>query len=125
VGAFANNFNVGMDNVHLERLPTGVLVGDRTHITVRNSVITHGNTGIDMVSGAVGSPTANIENTLLVVNTTGLSAGAGTTTRLSQVSIIECGTGINGAGGVVRSSGNNRILDNTSDGLTPTIVLPK
>lgn len=125
VGSFANNFNVSMDRVHLERLPTGILVGQSGHITVRDSVITHGNTGIDMVNGATGSPSANIENTMLSVNTTGLSAGTGSTTRLSQVTIIECTTGINGAGGIVRSSGNNRILDNVSDGLTPAIINPK
>lgn len=118
-------FAVGMDHVRIERVATGVQVGAQTHVTIRDSVITHNTTGVEMLNGAAGSPTSAIENTMLTNNSTGLTAGTGTTTRLSQVSIIECSTGINGAGGIVQSSGNNRILGNVSDGLTPTIVNPK
>jgi hypothetical protein len=118
-------FGVVMDHVRTQRIPTGAQFGSNVFPTIRNSLFTSGGTGIEMVNAAAGSPVANIENTDLSENVTGLRPGTGTTTQLSQVSITVCSTGIANAGGVVRSSGNNRILGNSNDGLTPTIVNPK
>jgi hypothetical protein len=117
-------FSVAIDNVHTQRVPTGVRIGSNTFPTIRNSMFTNGTTGVEMVSGAAGSPTAHIVNTDLSENTTGLSAGTGTTTSLSQVSITVCTTGIAGAG-TVRSSGNNPINSNSNDGVVPSIINPK
>jgi hypothetical protein len=117
-------FSVAMDRVRTQRVPTGVRIGSNTFPTIRNSMFTNGTTGIEMVAGAAGAPTAHIANSDLSENTTGLSAGSGTTTSLSQVSITVCSTGIGGAG-TVRSSGNNPINSNSSDGVVPTIVNPK
>ena len=115
------NFAVTMDHVRLDRVPTSIQVGNNSLATIRNSVATLGTTGIDMLSGSIGT----IENTMLVSHTTGLSAGGGSTTRIAQVTIVLCSTGIANGGGTVQSSGNNRILGNSSDGLTPTIINPK
>ncbi len=109
-----------LDHTRIERVATGLQSGSNSFPKIRNSVIAHTTTGINMVSGK-----STIENTFLPNNTTALSAGAGTTTFLSQTTITECSTGISAGGGIVNSSGNNRILGNTSDGLTPTIVNPK
>ncbi|HZE73248.1 MAG TPA: hypothetical protein VE135_27385 [Pyrinomonadaceae bacterium] len=109
-----------MDHVRIERVPTGVQAGNLSVVAIRNSLITLGTTGVAMLGGSNGI----IENTMLTSHTTGISTAASSTTRISQVSIILCSTGI-GAGGTVQSSGNNRILGNTSDGLTPTVVNPK
>jgi len=122
----ANPISVEMDHTRLVRVPTGVQIGTRGHATIRNSVASYGGTGVELVDGAAGTPTANIENTMLNDNTNGISAGGGTGTRLSQSTIIGCITGIASPGGAtVQSSGNNRIYQNTSDGVTPTIVNPK
>jgi len=110
-----------MDHVRIERLPTGVQAGSNSIVTIRDSLITLGTTGVDMLSGSIGT----IENTMLMSHTTALNAGSGSTTRISQTSIILNSTGIGNGGGTVQSSGNNRILGNTSDGLTPGIVNPK
>jgi hypothetical protein len=114
-----------MDHVRTERIPTGVQVGNNAVATIRNSLFTLGGTGVEMLNGAAGGAQGIIENTMLTNNTTGLAAGSGSTTRLSQVSIILNSTDISAGGGTVRSSGNNRILDNTSVGVVPTIVNPK
>ena len=110
-----------MDHVRVERVPTGIQAGANAIITVRDSLVTLGTTGIDMLNSSIGT----VENTMLTSHTTGINAASGSTTRISQVSIILCSTGISTGGGVVQSSGNNRILGNTSDGLTPAIVNPK
>jgi hypothetical protein len=126
VNASAPNayFSVAMDRVRTQRVPIGVRVGSNTFPTIRNSMFTNGTTGIEMALGAAGSPTATIENTDLSENATGLTVNTGSTALLSQVTITVCSTGIGGAGSV-RSSGNNRILGNTSDGVVPVITTPK
>jgi hypothetical protein len=126
VNASAPNayFSVAMDHVRTQRVPIGVRIGSNTFPTIRNSMFTNGTTGIEMALGAAGSPVATIENTDLSENTTGLTVNTGSTALLSQVTITVCTTGIGGAG-TVRSSGNNRILGNTSDGVLPAITTPK
>jgi len=119
----ANFIKLFMDDVHISHVSTGLQVGAITNATVRNSVLAHETTGIEMVAGASGS-TLILENSMLSNNNTGLAAGSATASRLSQVSIVECSTGISGTG-TVQSSGNNRILGNGTDGVTPSIVNPK
>jgi hypothetical protein len=121
-GAFLAHFS----NCRVQRVPTGIQAGNNSFIFVRNSEITESVLiGIELVNNAAGSPKSTIENTFLSSNVTGLSAGNGTTAFLSQPTITQNASGIAAGGGVVQSSGNNRILGNTSDGLTPTIVNPK
>jgi hypothetical protein len=117
-------FSVAVDRVHTARVPIGMKIGSNTFPTVRHSMFTNGTTGIEMVSGAAGSPVATIEDTDLSENTTGLIVGTGTTALLSQSTITVCTTGISGAGSA-RSSGNNRILGNSNDGNVPAITNPK
>jgi hypothetical protein len=111
-----------MDRVRVRKVPIGVQVGNQSIATIRDGYFALGTTGIEVVA-AVTNATATIENTMLESNTTGILAGSGTT-RLSQVSIHLCSTAI-GGGGTVRSSGNNRIYDNTAQGITPTIINPQ
>jgi len=126
VNASAPNafFSVAMERVRTTRLPTGVQFGSNVFPTIRNSMFTNGGTGIAGVSGAAGSPVANIVNTDVSENTTGINVGTGTTVLLSQVSITVCSTGISG-GGTTRSTGNNQILGNSNDGNVPAITNPK
>ena len=116
-------FLAGMDHVRVERVPTAVQVSSNVAATIRDSVLTHNGIGVEMVNGTTAL--ATIENTMLTDNTTGISAGGSTRTRISQVSIIACTTAISNGGGAVLSSGNNRLLDNSIPGLTPTIVNPQ
>jgi hypothetical protein len=125
LSAPSSGFIVHMDHVRIPRATTGVQFGSFTFGFIRNSVFVEGTTGIEMVTGASGSIKATIENTMLSDNGTGISLGSGSTIFLSQSTITSCATGISNGGGVAQSSGNNRILGNSSDGVTPTIVNPK
>lgn len=110
-----------MDRVRVERVPTGLQVGANTFPTIRNSVLYGATKGIEILAS---TSHLTIENTILSENTTGLSVGAGASAFLSQSTITECSTGISNSG-TVSSSGNNRILGNSSDGSTPGIINPK
>jgi len=123
IHAIGGNLTAYLDHVRAQRLPTGVHVNSGGFAVIRDSEIVESLVGIEMVNGA--NARATIENTVLSNNSTGISAGSTTTTFLSQSTITGCTSGISNAGGTVQSSGNNRILGNVSDGLTPTIVNPK
>jgi hypothetical protein len=110
-----------MDRVRVDRAPTGIQVGNLCFPTIRNSITFGGGKGVEVLTG---NGRATIENTILSENVTGLSVGTGATALISQCTITECTTGISSTG-TVQSSGNNRILGNSSDGVTPTIVNPK
>jgi hypothetical protein len=101
---------------------SGINFGANAFGSVRDSVISL-NTNIAInITG--GNSAVNIENCLLNHNGTAVSVASGATVRLSQNSIHANSTGIAGTG-TVRSSGNNRIYDNISDGVTPAIITPK
>src|SRR5882762_4793975 len=110
-----------MDHLRVDRLPTAVQIGTNSFPTIRNSVLFGGTKGVEILAS---TSRVTIENTVLSENGTGLSVGAGATALLSQSTITECSTGISNSG-TVSSSGNNRILGNSSDGATPGIINPK
>ncbi|HKS26911.1 MAG TPA: glycosyl hydrolase family 28-related protein [Pyrinomonadaceae bacterium] len=123
--ASAAYLGVYMQNVRVKRATTGVSVGNNSFPFIKDSMFSGLNTGVLMVNNATGSPVALLDGVDLSENTTGLSAGNLTKTLLTRSNITVCTTGISGLGGVVQSSGNNTILGNSSDGLTPTIIQPK
>jgi hypothetical protein len=120
ISAATGTAAVAMDHVRIQRAPVGIQANNNTAVTIRNSMVTLGGIGVEMT----GNANSIIENTMLTNNTTGLSAGGTSISRISQVSIILNVNGIAGASGV-RSSGNNRILNNTNPGTVPTIINPQ
>ncbi len=105
-----------MDNVRMGGMTDGLIMGTGSGGSLRNSVVT-GMTGVavKMVGGAI-----SLESDLLNHNGTGLQPGAGTTTDLSNTSIIGNSLGIATTGGLVQSHGNNQINLNTSAGAAPS-----
>jgi len=105
-----------MDNVRMGGMTDGLIMGTGSGGSLRNSVVT-GMTGVavKMVGGAI-----SLESDLLNHNGTGLQPGAGTTTDLSNTSIIGNSLGIATTGGLVQSHGNNQINLNTSPGAAPS-----
>jgi hypothetical protein len=109
-----------MDRVRVEKVAIGVQVGATCVATIRDSLFTLGTTGVEMV----GASQSIIENSMLTSNTTGLIAGAGSISRLSQVTIMLNTNDFTGTGSV-RSSGNNRIFDNKNVNIVPLTTIPK
>jgi hypothetical protein len=105
-----------MDNVRMGGMTDGLIMGAGSGGSLRNSVVT-GMTGVavKMVGGAI-----SLESDLLNHNGTGLQPGSGTSTDLSNTSIIGNSLGIATTGGLVQSHGNNQINLNTSPGAAPS-----
>jgi Right handed beta helix region len=84
---------------------------------VANTEITnHSSVGIDVEQGAL-STLVNLDGNHVAFCTTGVQAGAGAVeVRLSNNFITQNGTGISNAGGNTFSSGNNRVIGNSTNG---------
>jgi CheY-like chemotaxis protein len=115
-----------LDRVRLEGLPTGLVIGNNAFISVRDSVINLStSTGVS-ISGA-GGATGSFDNVMINNNPTGINVGAGALLNLSSCTLESNSTAISSAApqANLRSSGNNRLLGNTSDGATLTVILQK
>jgi hypothetical protein len=106
-------------------MPTGLLVGNNAFVSVRDSELNGNSTAVN-VTGS-GTPTAYIENCMLNNGITGINVGATGFLNLSSSTIQGNTTAVASAAPAanLKSSGNNRILANTSDGAALTVVLQK
>jgi hypothetical protein len=114
------------DNVSINGLPTGVVVGNNAFVSIRDSSISLStNTGVN-ISGT-GGATASIENCLLNNNPTSINVAVNAILNLSSSTLESNGTAIASATAPanLHSSGNNRFLGNTSDGAALTVTLQK
>jgi hypothetical protein len=114
------------DNVSMNGLPTGVIVGNNAFVSIRDSSISlNTSTGVN-ISGT-GGATASIENCLLNNNPTSINVGATGVLNLSSSTLENNSTAVASAAppANLHSSGNNRFLGNTSDGAALTITLQK
>lgn len=115
-----------LDNVRLEGLPTGLIIGNNAFVSIRNSVINLStSTGVN-ISGT-GGATGSFDNVMINNNPTGINVGAGALLNLSSCTLESNTTAISSAApqANLRSSGNNRLLGNTSDGAALTVILQK
>lgn len=115
-----------LDRVRLEGLPTGLVIGNNAFVSVRDSVINlNTSTGVN-ISGA-GGATGSFDNVMINNNPTAINVGAGALLNLSSCTLESNTTAISSAApqANLRSSGNNRLLGNTSDGATLTVILQK
>ncbi len=115
-----------LDNVRLDGLPTGLVIGNNAFVSVRNSVINLStSTGVSITGS--GTPTGSFDNVMLNNNPTAINVGATGIMNLSSSVLENNTTAIVSAAPQVnlRSSGNNRLLGNGSDGATMTVILPK
>jgi len=119
-----------IDGVALDSNGVGLDVRDRTHATIRNSVVS-GNTVAGLQAQAATGTTVttalNVESTSTSFNAVGIQAGGGSQPSIvpiANVTVNGNGVGINiGALGSVISFGNNTISGNGTDG-TPTATVP-
>jgi hypothetical protein len=115
-----------LERVRLEGLPTGLLIGNNAFISVRDSVINL-STSVGVSITGSGTPTGSFDNVMINNNPTGISVGATALLNLSSCTLESNTTAISSAApqANLRSSGNNRLLGNTSDGATLTVILQK
>ncbi len=118
------NATASLDGVRVENtFNFGVLVLDRSKVTIRNSVAANNsNTGFGAAATAVAGE-LNLENCVATGNSIGIRAvNSFSTVRISRCTAVSNGTGLKfdgGAGnGVILSSVNNSILGNGVDGTT-------
>ena len=115
-----------LDNVRLEALPTGAIIGNNAFVSIRNSVINlNTSTGVS-VTGS-GTPTASFDNVMINNNPTAINVGASGIINLSSSVLENNTTAVVSAAPAanLRSSGNNRLLGNVSDGAALTVILQK
>lgn len=115
-----------LDNVRLEGLPTGLVIGNNAFVSVRNSLINLAtSTGVSITGS--GTPTGSFDNVMLNNNPTAINIGGTGIMNLSNSTLENNTTAIVSAApqANLRSSGNNRLLGNVSDGATMTVILQK
>lgn len=115
-----------LERVRLEGLPTGLVIGNNAFISVRDSMINLAtSTGVSITGS--GTPTGSFDNVMLNNNPTAINIGATGIMNLSNSTLENNTTAITSAApqANLRSSGNNRLLGNVSDGATMTVILQK
>ncbi|HYP01736.1 MAG TPA: right-handed parallel beta-helix repeat-containing protein [Pyrinomonadaceae bacterium] len=113
--------NVSVENSQFANCGTGVESQGGT-LNISNSVVSGSATNGINVSG--GSIVNAIGNSVTSNGTNGFNCAAPSTIRIGANNVFRNGTGL-GGGGTYESFGNNHILGNTSDGVTPAITNPK
>jgi hypothetical protein len=115
-----------LDHVSLEGLPTGLLIGNNAFISVRDSEISL-NSSVGVSITGTGTPTGSFDNCMINNNPTAINVGASALLNLSSSTLESNSTAVASAGPQInlRSSGNNRLLGNTSDGAAMTVILQK
>jgi len=115
-----------LERVRLEGLPTGLVIGNNAFISVRDSLINLStSTGVSITGS--GTPTGSFDNVMLNNNPTAINIGGTGIMNLSNSTLENNTTAIVSAApqANLRSSGNNRLLGNVSDGATMTVILQK
>jgi hypothetical protein len=115
-----------LEHVRLEGMPTGLVIGNNAFVSVRDSEINLAtSTGVSITGS--GTPTGSFDNVMINNNPTAINIGATGIMNLSNSTLENNTTAIVSAApqANLRSSGNNRLLGNTSDGATMTVILQK
>jgi hypothetical protein len=108
---------VVLDNV---RVVNNAHVGVNTNaggvMQIRDSLISNNGTWGLLVTGAPVS----VDNSSLANNGTGIEADTGGVVRLSNVNVWQNTVGLATSSGTINSFGNNQLIGNVDDGVTPT-----
>jgi hypothetical protein len=112
-----------LDRVRVENCANGIIAKEGAFLTIRDSIVVNNATTAVGIENTAKSAGLNLENTLISNAGTGVAAGGpGTRVDLSNTSILYNFTAISSGGGTVTSHGNNRIANNSSPGVTPTLI---
>lgn len=108
------------DNINLQGMTDGLILGTGASATLRDSFVVL-NTGVAVRLSVSGTAVA-IERSVLNHNGTAILPAAGSTTDLSNTSMIGNSTGIGAGGGLVQSHQNNQFNLNTTPGPAPAPI---
>ncbi len=119
----AGSVKATLDHVRLEANLFGVRAEPGSNVMIRDSVVSASSTSGILAVGSSGV-VIHVEDTVVSHNATNgiRSGGAQCTVRISNVMVMDNGTGLGTAGGALISFGNNRIAGNTTDG-APTATV--
>jgi hypothetical protein len=115
-----------LEHVRVEGMPTGVIIGNNAFVSLRDSEINLStSTGVSITG--TGTPTGSFDNVMINNTPTAINVGATGIMNLSNSTLENNTTAIVSAApqANLRSSGNNRLLGNASDGATMTVILQK
>jgi hypothetical protein len=125
--ATSTGFVAGViEHVRVEAMPTGVIIGNNAFVSLRDSEINLStSTGVSITGS--GTPTGSFDNVMINNTPTAINVGASAIMNLSNSTLENNTTAIVSAApqANLRSSGNNRLLGNASDGATMTVILQK
>ena len=125
--ATSSGFVAGiLEHVRIEGMPTGVIIGNNAFVSLRDSEINLStSTGVSITG--TGTPTGSFDNVMINNTPTAINVGATGIMNLSNSTLENNTTAIVSAApqANLRSSGNNRLLGNASDGATMTVILQK
>jgi hypothetical protein len=115
-----------LEHVRIEGEPTGVVIGNNAFVSLRDSEINL-STSIGVSITGTGTPTGSFDNVMINNTPTAINVGATGIMNLSNSTLENNTTAIVSAApqANLRSSGNNRLLGNASDGATMTVILQK
>ena len=115
-----------LEHVRVEGMPTGVIIGNNAFVSVRDSEINL-STSVGVSITGTGTPTGSFDNVMINNTPTAINVGATGIMNLSNSTLENNTTAIVSAApqANLRSSGNNRLLGNASDGATMTVILQK
>jgi hypothetical protein len=129
VGIQVNNANAGgfvtmtADRVRIENCTNGVIVKDRSFLTMRDSLIHACTTVGASIQAPSNNAGLNLESTVLFSVGTGVQrGGAGTVVDLSNSSILNNSIAVSTGAGTVNTHQNNVIANNSPGGGATTPV---
>jgi hypothetical protein len=109
-----------LDNVRVEKNDNGVTAEGNTTVSVRNSIAAGNSTGFEAAFSGPSTPAViNLESSIVSGNSPDgiVSDGANSTINITNVTVVNNGTGLSLlSGGHIVSFGNNKITDNTTNG---------
>ena len=118
-----SGFVIGsVDNVRLEGMANGLVVGQGSIFTIRNSSVFQNNT--NGIQANANGAAVNVENTMVAHNGTGINAAvSGATIRLSRSDIFGNSTSISIAAGATVATFQNNVIAGNGGGVNPNTPL--
>ena len=116
---------VSMENVSVSGCPIGVSANSGSRLSLKNCDLSMNTTGLQIQCGATPAR-AHLDSCIINNGNTGIQAGPGVPlVRMDDCTIANNQVGLSSSGGTFSSAGNNAIIGNINNGVTPTVFALK